>query len=85
MGKTKYAYLDKGGILHVVEGIKTAEEYRSKGSIIETDIESKYGFPVSGGVQVIAYTPDVMKTDTKGENIPIVPEIAKLYKKCMGN
>ena len=33
-----YAYIDKGGIMHVVENIKTAEKYKDKVSIIETNI-----------------------------------------------
>ena len=78
-----YAYIDKGGIMHVVENIKTAEKYKAKGSIIETNIEASHGFPVVGENQIIVYAPDKMKIHATDEDIIVVPKLAEIYKICL--
>lgn len=81
--KKGYAYVDKGGIMHVVEGMQTAIEYAKKGTkVIEFEGEYRNGYPVSGGEMVIVYSPEEMKVEAKGGNIPVVPELAEVYKKC---
>lgn len=80
----KYAYLDKGHILHVTEYKATAEKYSANGKIIETDIKSNLGYPaVKTGntyTSVVAYSPFEMKK--AGKYIEPVKEIAELYEKC---
>ena len=82
MEKKNYAYLTKAGILHVVDNPNTAVEAIGKGKIVLTDIPCKYGYPVIEGKQVIVYGPCEMKHEAKGENIPDIPSLAELYKKC---
>lgn len=80
----KYAYIDKGGIMHIVESQKTAEEYKGKGFVIAVDIEAEYGYPIVDRKQVIVYSPKQMKHSAKGGDIPVIKELAKLYERCLG-
>lgn len=81
--KKGYAYIDKGGIMHVVEGIQTAIDYAKK----ETEVivfEGDYngGYPVVNGEMIIVYSPEEMKVDAHGDKISVVPALAEVYKKC---
>ena len=79
----KYAYIDKGGIMHVVAKLDTAKEYKAlKTHVIETEIEAAHGYPVVNGKQVIVYDEDCMKYDAKGKKIEPIAELAELYRKC---
>ena len=79
----KFAYIDKGGIMHVVAKLDTAKEYKAlKTHVIETEIEAAHGYPVVNGKQVIVYDEETMKYDAKGKKIEPVAELAELYKKC---
>lgn len=81
--KNGYAYIDDGGIMHVVEGIQTAIDYAKKGTkVMEFEGEFAMGYPVVAGEAVIVYGTDEMKHSGGGENIPAVPELAELYRKC---
>ena len=80
----KYAYIDKSGIMHVVESADTAKEYSVNGKVVQTEIVAKYGFPLNDeGVGVIVYSPEEMKLDTEAEAIAPIPALAELYKACM--
>ena len=79
----KFAYIDKGGIMHVVAKLDTAKEYKAlKTHVIETEIEAAHGYPVVNGKAVIVYSEECMKHTAKGKQIEIIPELAELYKKC---
>lgn len=79
----KFAYIDKGGIMHIVAKLDTAKEYKAlKTHVIETEIEAAHGYPVVNGKQVIVYDEETMKYDAKGKKIEPVAELAELYKKC---
>ena len=81
--KKGYAYIDKGGIMHVVEDMQTAIDYAKKGTkIIEFEGEYKNGYPVEDGEMIIVYGPEEMKVEAKGGNIPVVPELAEIYRIC---
>ena len=78
----KFAYIDKGGIKHVVKEEKTAKQYSGNKKVIETDIEAENGYPVVNGKAVIVYSEECMKHTAKGKQIKVIPELAGLYKKC---
>lgn len=42
----KYAYIDKGGILHVVERQIEAKKYSKDGRYVITEIATKHGYPL---------------------------------------
>ena len=80
----KYAYIDKGGIMHVVGSADTAKEYSVNGKVVETEIEAKYGYPLNDeGIGVIVYSPEEMKLDTEAEAIAQIPALSELDKACM--
>ena len=78
----KFAYIDKGGIMHVVKEEKTAKEYSANGKFVETEIDAANGYPVVHGKAVIVYSEEHMKHTAKGKQIEIIPELAELYRKC---
>ena len=79
----KFAYINKGDIMHVVAKLDTAREFKALGTtIVETDIKAEHGYPVVNGKQVIVYDEETMKHDAKGKKIEPVAELAELYKKC---
>lgn len=81
--KKGYAYIDKGGIVHVVEGIQTAIDYAKKGTeVIAFEGEYKGGYPVVNGEMIIVYGPEEMKIDAHGGNIAVIPALADIYRKC---
>lgn len=80
-----YAYIDKGGIMHIVENFNTALDYvGDSNKMVETEIEYAHGYPVVNGEQVIVYGPEDMKLDANEGNIEPIPVLAALYKECMG-
>ena len=76
---TKYAYIDKGGTLHVVENKKTAEEYSANGKVVETEISAERGFPVLKGEGIIVHSPEDMSFSATGGKITPIKEFADLY------
>lgn len=79
-----YAYLDNGGILHVLdEDLAEAKKRSKSGKVVETTHLCKGGYPISGGEQIIAYSPTSMKLEAQGSEITPVPSIAELYRECM--
>lgn len=75
----KYAYIDKGGTLHIVEKKKTAEEYSVNGKVVETEIPAERGFPTLKGEGIIVYSPEDMRFNSNGGKISPVKEFADLY------
>ena len=82
--KGNYAYIDKGGIMHMVADPNTAIEAIGRGKIVLTDIPCKYGYPIVNGEQVIVYGPEDMKLDANEANIEPIPALAELYRQCEG-
>ena len=84
----KYAYLDRGNILHVSASKSIAAQYSKNSRVIETELPAKNGFPVAGGQKVFMYSPGEMYiggNDRSGKQAAPedVPELAKLYKSLM--
>lgn len=82
-----YAYIDEGGILHIVEGRKTAEEYAT-GKVVETEIPCEHGYPLHEGKDVTVYdleTAYIGGNALSGARVKMteIPEIVALYKACM--
>ena len=83
----KYAYIDKGGVLHIVEKQIDARKYSKDDRYIITEVESKHGYPVvkkgRNTTEIVVYSLEEAyingnRTDgTKVEldNYPIVKEI----------
>ena len=83
---TKYAYVDKGGILHVVKNREDAETYKNeKSKIVEVEMETYQGYPTHEGKGVWVYSPTEMKWSNKSAPMEEpIPELAELYNECMG-
>lgn len=82
--KNGYAYIDDGGIMHVVENVQTAIDYAKKGTkVMEFEGEYKNGYPVSNGEMIIVYSPEEMKVEAKGDEIEVIPALAEVYRKCI--
>ena len=80
----KFAYIGKGGIMHIVKEYDTAKKYKEIGKVVEIGIKAEGGYPLNAeGEGVIVYSPEVMKITADGENIKPIAELAELYKKCM--
>lgn len=81
----KFAYIDKAGIMHITKDMETALKYAQKGStVVPTEVLAKGGYPLVEGEEIIVYAPDEMRKDAHGAKIPVVPELAELYKQCTG-
>lgn len=87
--KKNYAYIDKGGILHVVESRKTAEEYTT-GKVVETEVPCAHGYPLHEGKDVTMYSLDTayiggnaLLGSGRRAKMTDIPEIVALYKACM--
>lgn len=81
---TKYAYLDKAGIMHVVAKKDTAKEYSKTGKVVETEIEANHGYPVADGEEIIVYAEDDMRLSAEGDKLDAgkYPQLAELYRAC---
>ena len=82
-----FAYIDKGGVLHVVEKRKTAEEYATK-KVVETEVPFAHGYPLHEGQDVTMYslTEAYIGGNAKsGAKVDVeeIPEIAALYRACL--
>ena len=76
-----YAYLDKYGIMHLVDKRDTALDYAPNGKVKETEWPAEYGYPLYEGKALIVYAPDDMRRGAKEKPIMApVPEVAILYK-----
>lgn len=82
----KYAYLDKAGIMHIVEERATAAKYSANGKVVETDLPANGGYPMGmfrGRIhEIIVYDEETMKIEARGVKIPVIPELAALYEEC---
>ena len=78
----KYAYIDKGGTLHIVEKKKTAAEYSANGKVVETEISAERGFPALKGEGIIVHSPEDMSFSATGAKIKPIKEFADLYNSC---
>lgn len=56
-------------IMRVFENPNTSMEIMRESSIILTNIECKYGYPVVNGKQIIIYGHDKMKLEANGEKL----------------
>lgn len=85
----KYAYLDKGDILHIVGDRKTAKEASKNGKVIETELLAEGGYPLAvvkdKKEEIIVYSPDNMRVtaqDKESLDVSLYPELAELWKRC---
>lgn len=82
----KYAYLDKGAILHISESEETAKQYaKYSGKVVPTEIPAEHGYPVVDGEEIIVYSETEMKLDATSEgslDASKYSELSKLYGKC---
>lgn len=56
-------------IMRVFENPNTSMEIMRESSIILTNIECKYGYPIVNGKQIIVYGPDKMKLEANREKL----------------
>ena len=66
-----YAYLDKYGIMHVVDNLQTAREYSGSGNVVTTEIANSSGYPEVDGKHVIVYATD-KKFKVNGVEYPLI-------------
>lgn len=84
----KYAYIDKGDILHIVDDKETAVEFAKAGSrVIETTLQNRQGQPYFDGKTIHVYSADEMRIaaagyGAAGKKIDPIPELADLYIAC---
>ena len=83
----KYAYIDKGGVLHITEKQINARKYSKNDRYVITEIESKHGYPVvkkgKNTTEIVVYSleeayingnrTDGVKVDLY--NYPVIKEI----------
>lgn len=82
-----FAYIDKGGVLHVVEKFETAREYASK-KVVETEVPYSHGFPLHEGQDVTMYSLEeayIGGNAGSGKKVDPqeIPEILDLYQACL--
>ena len=80
--KKKYAYLDKGGILHVSGSFDTAKNYSANGVVVETTVKAEHGYPIVNGEQIIVYDEETMKITADGATLKPISALAELYSQC---
>ena len=79
----KFAYLDKGGILHIAKDIDDATEKAKKGTtVVPTEFPTEHGYPVANGEQIIVYDEETMKITAGGATLKPIPALAELYSQC---
>lgn len=82
---TNYAYIDKGGLLHLAVSEETAKEYSANGKIKATTFPCRGGYPVLKETrEVFCYGVGKAYWDNKqgyGKTIPLIsyPELLDLY------
>ena len=89
-----YAYLDKGGILHIVDKDPDAQ-YARNGKIVETTVTCRGGYPVitydDERTELVVYSLDKAVVSNGSEktadgtevDLKLYPEIYELYKSLM--
>ena len=80
-----YAYLDKYGILHVVDNEETAKTYAKNGKYVKTDIPNKGGYPCKLE-EVVVYSQSEAYVDGNrgdGKKIKLPKDIEALYKQLI--
>lgn len=81
----KFAYLDKGGVLHITVNEQTAKEYSKSGKVVETELPASGGYPVVADEEILVYSETKMKLEaTSPETLDatMYPQLAELYKQC---
>lgn len=78
----KFAYIDKGGIMHVTEREDWAKEYSANGKYVKTDAAASGGYPLEGGEQIIVYSPEDMRLEAEGPKLEPIARLGKLYRQC---
>ena len=58
MNEKHFAYIDRGGIMHVSKSAKTAREYCARGKVVVTEHPAMHGYPVVDGEEIIVYGPE---------------------------
>ena len=77
-----YAYIDKGGIMHVTDERVSGERNSANGKILEVDMPCSGGYANVGGEEIIVYSEDVMKLSANGKALDEpIKELAELYRK----
>lgn len=85
----KYAYIDEGAILHIVDDKETAVEYAKEGTrVIETTLQNRQGQPYFDGKTIHVYSANEMRIaaagyGAAGKEIEPIPALADLYIACM--
>ena len=84
---TNYAYIDMGGILHIVEKREDAMKYTT-GKVVVTEVPCENGYPLHNGEDVTMYDAKTAyiggnARDGRKAKLEEIPEIVKLYKTCM--
>ena len=69
-----YAYSDKYGTLHIVEGMNTAVNNRGQGQVVETNYPHENGYPTHHGESIFVYV-DKNEAYIGGNT----PETGKVY------
>jgi hypothetical protein len=80
-----YGYLDKYGVLHVVEGKEVAENSAKDGKVVETGVPNAGGYPTYEGESVVVYAADEAyisgnRNDGAGFALEKAPAILDLFK-----
>ena len=83
----QYAYIDRGGILHVSASKKTAQDYSANRKVVETAYPADHGWPLWDGKEVVMYADDEAYIngnagDGKRLNLEKAPELVALYQAC---
>ena len=83
-----FAYLDRGGILHVTKKRKTALTYAATGKYVETDHPAMHGYPLFNGEEVVMYGPEEAYINGNGSNgrrlsQDDLTDLRALYESCL--
>lgn len=82
---SKFAYLDKGGVLHITAKEETAKEYSRNGRVIATELPASGGYPLVGNEEILVYNETTMKLDGGSpETLESAkyPQLTQLYREC---
>lgn len=88
----KYAYIDNGGVLHIVEKQIDARKYSKDDRYAITEMESNHGYPVvkkgRTTTEIVVYSLEEAyingnRTDGTKVEIDNYPDVKDLYMKLM--
>lgn len=81
----KFAYLDKGGVLHITANEEIARKYSRNGIVVETEHPARGGYPVVADEEILVYDETTMKLDGGSPDTldsELYPQLAELYRQC---